>query len=1061
MGEAWCRVVALNALLVVALLVVACGDTPSSPAPVPVPVPVSPCATANGGCAQRCEDVDAGAACSCEAGYVLGADGRACDDVDECLTANGGCAADATCANTVGARTCACPRGEVGDGVTCAWEAPLSPSSLPPLQIGLSGDASRSWLFADVLRGAEVWVLPQWGTPAYDSAQADALAATLEVDERGWPRALPDHVGITISQSYATGEHTYLHGVYVLTWDGTGTVALEPSTNDGVGGQLLLTSPNRIVLNMDTVSEYPIVRVSSMDPLDPVRNLHLWAPAFDGAGVTLDATADLSPGHVMGSLEPAPGAPLPLFHPAFLAHLAEMPDGGVLRFLAWLDVNGITDETPMSWADRSRADQLGRSLSIIDVGWSRHHVRAFGGRLGYPYEWLVALCNETGRDLWVQVPHTATPDLVRGLARMIATELRPDLRVWAEYSNEQWNGSSAYLPQQLQARARAAEHFGIAPEAVSFTQLAWGAGQLQAGFLETFEEEWRLAGQSDARLVNVAAGFAVSADYNRALLASMQELAPTSAEVLAISNYFGHGAHTELFAAHPFGSSPGVWPAALDDAAAGIVRRELHDTYADWVRGATVARDAGVPMIAYEGGQHLLPVGLGDWSNPAHVDFMGYMRWFQRTPQMRALYREQLALWSAAGGRTPSVFTDLGAWSFFGYWGAKEFVTETRAQSAKWDAACTYGERLRGARDASEPLGTRPVFAALPTLHAEAGLPLDVALTTTDGEGTVEVSLLGGELPPGLSLVAEGAGVGRLSGTPAAPGTFWLVVQARDVDGDVDTMRVELTVDPEGVSGHALVVFRGAELPVSLEGTGRYDPVRGNVSVDGGNALCVPFSLDEALFHTEYNHGAGLLEPTSALTAYGGWCVTAQPSAARTGPPEESSWTGLRSGRFEAWTGDVTGPTTLDLSLLWRSEQFAPFDGAGPYAFGADAATSTLQVDLESLSTDGSNELRFVVVDHVGAEDRWYLSEAAWTRRNLGDGVFRLDRFSGTEEPGRRWAVITAPAGTTIALPTTGLAFAGHAFDDVRAVGIFYRGGRGQWHYLYAFNRFLALGERR
>lgn len=45
---------------------------------------------------------------------------RVCIDIDECQTANGGCSAAATCANTLGSRTCTCKVGYAGDGVTCA-----------------------------------------------------------------------------------------------------------------------------------------------------------------------------------------------------------------------------------------------------------------------------------------------------------------------------------------------------------------------------------------------------------------------------------------------------------------------------------------------------------------------------------------------------------------------------------------------------------------------------------------------------------------------------------------------------------------------------------------------------------------------------------------------------------------------------------------------------------------------------------------------------------------------------------------------------------------------------
>lgn len=52
-----------------------------------------------------------GSGFSCQSGQ--------CRDIDECGIAHGGCAASATCTNTPGGRTCACPPGWSGDGLTC------------------------------------------------------------------------------------------------------------------------------------------------------------------------------------------------------------------------------------------------------------------------------------------------------------------------------------------------------------------------------------------------------------------------------------------------------------------------------------------------------------------------------------------------------------------------------------------------------------------------------------------------------------------------------------------------------------------------------------------------------------------------------------------------------------------------------------------------------------------------------------------------------------------------------------------------------------------------------
>ena len=75
------------------------------------------CATNNNGCAHTCSS-PAGV-CSCNSGYILGSDGKSCDDINECEINNGGCDANASCQNTDGGFTCSCNAGFACDGNIC------------------------------------------------------------------------------------------------------------------------------------------------------------------------------------------------------------------------------------------------------------------------------------------------------------------------------------------------------------------------------------------------------------------------------------------------------------------------------------------------------------------------------------------------------------------------------------------------------------------------------------------------------------------------------------------------------------------------------------------------------------------------------------------------------------------------------------------------------------------------------------------------------------------------------------------------------------------------------
>ncbi|XP_013385287.1 multiple epidermal growth factor-like domains protein 6 [Lingula anatina] len=77
------------------------------------------CAVNNGGCSHTCTNVNGGVKCSCSAGYVLGSDGKTCEDDDECAVRNGDCSH--TCKNNLGGYKCECPSGYEleDDQLTC------------------------------------------------------------------------------------------------------------------------------------------------------------------------------------------------------------------------------------------------------------------------------------------------------------------------------------------------------------------------------------------------------------------------------------------------------------------------------------------------------------------------------------------------------------------------------------------------------------------------------------------------------------------------------------------------------------------------------------------------------------------------------------------------------------------------------------------------------------------------------------------------------------------------------------------------------------------------------
>ncbi|MDG3007870.1 hypothetical protein [Paludisphaera mucosa] len=116
-----------------------------------------------------------------------------------------------------------------------------------------------------------------------------------------------------------------------------------------------------------------------------------------------------------------------------------------LRYMDWLDTNhnpgfyGDTGHHALEWADRRPADYATQSGTPQ-------------GKYGVAWEYVAALANETGKDLWINVPVAATDGYVRELARFLKAELKPGLKLYIEHSNEVWNfGFPQYIYNKLAA----------------------------------------------------------------------------------------------------------------------------------------------------------------------------------------------------------------------------------------------------------------------------------------------------------------------------------------------------------------------------------------------------------------------------------------------------------------------------------------------------------------------------------------------------------------------------------------------------------------------------------
>jgi hypothetical protein len=461
------------------------------------------------------------------------------------------------------------------------------------------------WVFVDAFKASQV----KDGFP-WDVVGGSGTPA---LDPQGYPKGLSAGQAVSTIMLRATGGH-YPGGVYTLLFEGDGDVQLgfdaEPITVTHGGSGVMSR-----VFTVKPTSEGIQVRIVRSNPNNHVRNIRVFMPGFANGGTT--------------------------FHPTFVERLRPF---SVLRFMDWTRTN---HNPTVRWADRTQPGYRSQA-STKGVAW----------------EYAIELCNATGKDAWVCLPHAADDDYVRNLATLLRDKLSPGLKVHIEYSNEVWNGAFTQRKFVESAGAAAGRNW--------IQQYVARAVQIFRIFETTF------GGRS--RLVRVIAG---QSDNSGVCKQSIDALPAGAADALSIAPYFGGHLGNAKNAAT---TSAMTVDQVLNACATDLANRRTHV-----VTHATMAKAAGLQLVAYEGGQHL--AGVGAATEDARLTAV--MIAANRHPRMKQLYAEYLAMWKAEGGALFCAYSFCYVPQKWGSWGALEWQDQTGAPKydALVEAALTWGAR--------------------------------------------------------------------------------------------------------------------------------------------------------------------------------------------------------------------------------------------------------------------------------------------------------------------------------------------------------------------------------
>lgn len=330
-------------------------------------------------------------------------------------------------------------------------------------------DWDPAWIFKDAFQRARPWGVRAQNVDTGETMWQFSLGEgpELSLDESGWVTALPEwqHSSGEIYQQLATtvvftGDANQPAGIYTAEWDGNGTLQMPFVIESGVTAE----GRNYALIDMPFNAHFTM-NLTSTDPADPVRNIDLWMPDYNGQSFVGD---HWQPGDS--------GSP---FHPLFLERV---DDFDTLRFMDWMNTN---NSDIVTWEDRRLVTQATQSDGdLVDYLHTN----------GVAAEYLIELANTVDANPWFNMPHQADDDFVRNFATLVRDTLDPDLTIHVEWSNELWNAQFA-VNQWLLEQATLPENAGL-----DFFQIA--GREIQRDFdiwSEVFEGQ-------EHRLVRVVAG---------------------------------------------------------------------------------------------------------------------------------------------------------------------------------------------------------------------------------------------------------------------------------------------------------------------------------------------------------------------------------------------------------------------------------------------------------------------------------------------------------------------------------------------------------------------------
>ena len=502
-------------------------------------------------------------------------------------------------------------------GISAQAVAQYDPNPRLGSNVGSLDKLTSSIPFTDIFKSATGW----YTSCEYDWQQKRGIdpgctrqnafntreQSLLDLDANGWVRSVPapnqNPIFTSVTSSWSLPA-SFPIGRYVVLYEGQAKIKL---TGDL---KIVANQAGRLVFDLASPKRNLRLNLSKINPANYLRNLKI---------VPIENEANHAR-QIFGK-----------------EYIARMRPLHALRFMPWSNPRGNDVE---EWANRA-------------MPGAAHYT----GPKGVPAERMIDLANATDTTPWISVPYKASDDYMLQYARMVKNRLRPNHKVFLEYSNEMWN---VIFPGTTYAARKADKlwNFPYKEKNAYQRRVSMAANWYAKRTVEMCQIWKKEFGNQSGRVV------CILSSQSSAPWAGKETLdcplwkeangCGRYVDAFAVGPYFGdyiarkeHRETVKSWLRDPDGGINRLFTeieqgGQLDkDTGGGSINLTMNQ----YVKGnVKLAQKYGLPLMAYEAGQHLIR-----FDPPHTVTDPAVLNLFmsaQKHPRMRSAYTRYLNAWN-------------------------------------------------------------------------------------------------------------------------------------------------------------------------------------------------------------------------------------------------------------------------------------------------------------------------------------------------------------------------------------------------------------------------------